>query len=72
MDTNTPTLTEQEKKYLENYKEENPFLKSLSDFYKERAMLSEKQILALRKESDNHKKKTFSLYHNRTYVKRNM
>jgi hypothetical protein len=57
MDTNTLTLTEQEKKYLENYKEENPFLKSLSDFYKERAMLSEKQILALRKESDNHKKK---------------
>jgi len=57
MDTNTPTLTEEEKKYLESYKEENPFLKSLSDFYKERAMLSEKQILALRKESDNHKKK---------------
>ena len=32
MDTNTPTLTEEEKKYLESYKEENPFLKSLSDF----------------------------------------
>lgn len=57
MDTHTPTLTEEEKKYLESYNEENPFLKSLSDFYKERAMLSEKQILALRKESDNHKKK---------------
>jgi hypothetical protein len=57
MDTNTPTLTEEEKKYLESYKEENPFLKSLSDFYKERAMLSEKQILALRKESESHKKK---------------
>ena len=55
MDANTPSLTEQEKKYLENYKEENPFLKSLSDFYKERAMLSEKQIIALRKEQDNHR-----------------
>jgi len=57
MNENTPTLTDEEKKYLESYNEENPFLKSLSDFYKERAMLSEKQILALRKESDNHKKK---------------
>jgi hypothetical protein len=53
MDSLTPILTDQEKKYLGSYNEQNPFLKSLSDFYKERAMLSEKQILALRKEQKN-------------------
>ena len=57
MDTHTPTLTEEEKKYLESYKEENQFIKSLSDFYKERAMLSEKQIIALRKAKDKHNQK---------------
>ena len=31
MNENTPTLTDEEKKYLESYKEENPFLKSLSE-----------------------------------------
>ena len=57
MDTNTPTLTDQEKDYLEKYDNENPFLKSLSDFYKQRATLSEKQILALRKETQKDKTK---------------
>ena len=57
MDNNTPQLTDQEKKYLEEYNEENPFLKSLSDFYKERTLLTEKQILALRKELNKDKKK---------------
>tara|TARA_R100000908_G_C3742024_1_gene138298 strand:- start:326 stop:901 length:576 start_codon:yes stop_codon:yes gene_type:complete len=55
---NTPKtieLTEQEKKYLENYNEENPFLKSLSDNYKEKGSLTEKQILALRKDADKEK-----------------
>lgn len=55
---NTPKqieLTDQEKKYLENYNEENPFLKSLSDNYKERGSLTEKQILALRKDADKEK-----------------
>jgi|TARA_R110000824_G_scaffold206477_4_gene391567 hypothetical protein len=59
---NTPTtpnlqLTNKEKEYLENYKEENPFLKSLSDNYKEKGSLSEKQILALRKDADSEKNK---------------
>lgn len=45
-------LTEKEKHYLENYKEENSFLKSLSDNYKEKGSLSEKQILALRKSQE--------------------
>jgi len=57
MDTNTPKLTDQEKDYLEKYDNENPFLKSLSDFYKQRATLSEKQILALRKETQKDKTK---------------
>lgn len=55
---NTPNqiqLTTQEKEYLENYKEENPFLKSLSDNYKEKGDLTEKQILALRKDADKEK-----------------
>lgn len=51
MDTHTPQITEQEKDFLEKYDNENPFLKSLSDFYKERGSISEKQILALRKET---------------------
>jgi len=34
MDTNTPTLTEEEKKYLESYKEENPFLNHYQIFTK--------------------------------------
>ena len=45
-------LTEQEKSYLEKYDGENTFLKSLSDNYKDRGNLSEKQILALRKSQE--------------------
>jgi hypothetical protein len=45
-------LTDNEKNYLENYKGENNFLKSLSDNYKEKSTLSEKQILALRKSQE--------------------
>ena len=45
-------LTEKEKHYLENYNGENTFLKSLSDNYKDKGNLTEKQILALRKSQE--------------------
>ena len=55
MDNNTPQLTDQEKQYLENYDEGNPFIQSLAENYKEKASLTEKQILALRKDRDKEK-----------------
>ena len=57
MDNNTSQLTDQEKEFLEKYDKENPFLKSLSDSYKERASLSEKQIIYLRKETQKDRTK---------------
>ena len=54
---NENTLTEKEKEYLENYKEENSFIKSLSDGYKEFGRLSEKQLLAFRKTQEETKDK---------------
>lgn len=57
MDNNTPQLTDQEKDFLEKYNEENFFLKSISDFYKERGTLSEKQIIHLRKETQKDRTK---------------
>ena len=56
MDNNTPLLNDEKKNFLENYDKENPFLKSLSNQYKERGTLSEKQIIHLRKETQQDKK----------------
>lgn len=56
MDNHTPLLNDEEKEFLEKYDKENPFLKSLSNQYKERGTLSEKQIIHLRKETQQDRK----------------
>ena len=55
MENNTPpqqelTLTDQEKRQLENYKGENEFLKSLSEKFCEYGKLTDRQINAFRKQ----------------------
>ena len=60
---NTPTektkvlLTDEEKKSLEDYRGENPFIKSISAMYLKYGTLSEKQLSAFRKTLKNPDKK---------------
>lgn len=55
--TNQIVLTDEEKKELEEYRGDNPFMKSISAMYLKYGTLSEKQVKAFRKTLDPPEKK---------------